>query len=171
MQPRCEHLKSLIVSEQAFKSESRDLAWPHWKSAHSLKGGQSEVARAGTTQLHTKQIVEVFTPLTFLNASCFFFPFFVVFPLLLPSLPSPLSKALLLCPRTISGHAEVALSIVCDTLGWELATSMESSSRNVGENCYVSVKDAANTESVKDCWTPFQHFLAWFWNIRPLEGV
>lgn len=26
MQPRCEHLKSLIVSEQAFKSENRDLA-------------------------------------------------------------------------------------------------------------------------------------------------
>lgn len=31
MQPRCEHLKSLIVSGQASKSQCRDLAWPCWK--------------------------------------------------------------------------------------------------------------------------------------------
>lgn len=166
MQPRCEHLKSLIVSEQAFKSESRDLAWPHWKSAHSLKGGQSEMARAGTTQLHTKPNCWSLHSTYSSEYLLLFSPFFVVFPLLLPSLPSPLSKSLLLWPRTVSGHAEVALSIVCDTRGWELTTSMESSSRNVGENCCVSVKDATNTESVKDCWTPFQHSLAWFWNIR-----
>lgn len=112
MQPRCEHLKSLIVSGQEFKSEGRDLAWPHWKSAHSPRGGPAEVAQAGTTQLHTKPGAQCLSlPYSSEYLLLFFFFSFAVFPLVLLSFP-PLSKAALLCPRTVSGHSEVALSFV-----------------------------------------------------------
>lgn len=87
MQPRCEHLKSLIVNEQEFKSESRDLVWSHEKSSHYLQGGQAEVAQAGTTQPHAKPRSWLLSPPFFWIPLVFYssFPPLPLFLLLFPS--------------------------------------------------------------------------------------
>lgn len=100
---------------QAFKSESRALVWPHWKSSHSLRGdrgGQAEVAQAGTTLLHTEPhlISQSFTPFFWVFAApptpppttpLLVFPLLPVFLLLL--------KSPLLSPRAVRDHSAVPL--------------------------------------------------------------
>ena len=65
MQPRCKHLKSLIVSKQAFNSQgvAGELRVTSLEKLPSPRGrGQAEVALAGTTQLHKKPGSWVFYP-------------------------------------------------------------------------------------------------------------
>lgn len=108
MQPRCKHLKSLIVSKQAFNSQgvAGEL---RVTSLEKLPSPRGRASRGGSGWYHpapqNARILGLLPPL-FIGLPLAFLSFLVL-PLLFPSLLPPISNSLLLCAKTVSGHSEV----------------------------------------------------------------